>query len=63
MIAKLTQPIRRAVEIDGEPYTLVVSPEGIRLTRKRFRHGPSIGWRALLQLLDEREAGADVERG
>jgi hypothetical protein len=48
MTTKLTKPIRREIEIDGEPYTLVVSPEGVRLLKKRFRSGRSISWRALL---------------
>ena len=48
MTTKLTKPIRREVEIDGEPYTLTVSPEGVRLTRKRFRSGRALSWRAFL---------------
>jgi hypothetical protein len=48
MTTKLTKPIRREIEIDGEPYTLVVSPEGVRLLKKRFRSGRAISWRALL---------------
>ena len=39
MTLKLTTPLRREIEIDGEQFTLVVSAEGIRLTRKRFRSG------------------------
>lgn len=48
MTTKLIKPIRREVEIDGEPYTLTVSPEGVRLTRKRFRSGRALSWRAFL---------------
>ena len=54
MTLKLTTPLRREVEIDGEPFTIVVSAEGIRLTRKRFRSGRAISWRALW------ESGIDV---
>jgi hypothetical protein len=48
MTTKLTKTIRRELEIDGEPYTLMVSPDGVRLTRKRFRSGRALSWRAFL---------------
>ena len=48
MTTKLTKPIRREIEIDGEPYTLVVSTDGVRLLKKRFRSGRAISWRSLL---------------
>lgn len=47
MTLKLTTPLRREIDIDGEPFTIVVSADGIRLTRKRFRSGRAISWRAL----------------
>lgn len=57
MTTKLTKPIRREIEIDGEPYTLTVSPDGVRLTRKRFRSGKALSWRAFL----EGQAGVEAE--
>ena len=58
MTTKLTGPLRREIEIDGEPYTISLTPLGIRLTRKRFRQGRVVTWRALwdqgeLERLDE----------
>ena len=53
MTLKLTTPLRREIEIDGEPFTVIVSADGIRLTRKRFRSGRTLTWRALW------EEGAD----
>ncbi len=47
MTTKLTEPLRREIEIDGEPYTVLLTPLGIRLSRKRFRGGRSVTWRAL----------------
>lgn len=47
MTTRLTGALRREVEIDGEPFTLVVSAEGIRLTPKRFRSGVAVSWRSL----------------
>jgi hypothetical protein len=39
MPLKLTAPLRREIEIDGEAFTVIISAEGIRLSRKRFRGG------------------------
>ena len=50
MPLKLTAPLRREIEIDGEAFTVVISAEGIRLSRKRFRHGRLIAWHALWEL-------------
>jgi hypothetical protein len=47
MTLKLTTPLRREIEIDGEAFTVVVSAEGIRMSRKRYRGGRVLSWRAL----------------
>jgi len=47
MTTRLTEPLRREIEIDGEAYTIVVTPAGVRLSRKRFREGRFVTWRAL----------------
>lgn len=47
MATKLDKTIRREIEIDGEPFTITVSPEGLRLTRKRFRSGVALSWKSL----------------
>jgi len=57
MTLKLTTPLRREIEIDGEPFTVVVSAEGVRLTKKRFRSGRTLSWRALW------DGGADELEG
>ncbi len=62
MTTPLTRPVRRELEIDGEPYTLVVSAEGIRLTPKRFRSGLAMSWRALWQQHEREEAAGDRGR-
>jgi hypothetical protein len=48
MTTKLTTPIKREIDIDGEPYTLTVSAEGLRLVRKGRRKGHELAWRALV---------------
>lgn len=47
MSTKLEKTIRREIEIDGEPYTISISPEGFRLTKKRFRSGVALSWKAV----------------
>lgn len=47
MVTKLEKTIRREVDIDGEPFTVVVSPHGLRLTKKRFRSGVALSWKAI----------------
>jgi hypothetical protein len=59
MATKLLKEIRREIEIDGEPFTVAISPSGLRLTRKRFRSGRALSWRALWQGV---EGHADLER-
>ena len=55
MSTKLEKPIRREIEIDGERFTLIVAPDGLRLTRKRFRSGLAVSWKALLRQMDRSE--------
>ena len=47
MPTKLEKTIRREIEIDGEPFTISISPDGFRLTRKRFRSGVALSWKSL----------------
>jgi len=49
MSTKLEKTIRREIEIDGEPYTISISPDGFRLTKKRFRSGVALSWKTLWQ--------------
>jgi len=47
MATKLDKTIRREIEIDGEPFTIAISPDGFRLTKKRFRSGVALSWKSL----------------
>lgn len=49
MTTKLEKPIRREIEIDGEAYTVTITPQGVRLTRKRFRSGKVVSWKSILE--------------
>jgi len=59
MATKLSKEIRREIEIDGEPFTVAISPTGVKLTRKRFRSGRVLSWRALWQSGDNEDATAE----
>jgi len=58
MTTKLSTPLRREIEVDGEPVTVVFSADGVRLSRKRFREGRTLSWARLWELAElERAEG------
>lgn len=61
MATKLQKEIRREIEIDGEPFTVAISPTGVKLTRKRFRSGRALSWRALWNWADEESSDGKNE--
>jgi hypothetical protein len=64
MATKLERTIRREITIDGEAYTVAMSPDGIRLTKKRFRSGVEMSWKDLWTRGDRRdEPPIEGERG
>ena len=48
MPIKLDKTLRREIVLDGQPYTVTISPRGVKLTAKGFRKGRELSWRALL---------------
>ncbi len=48
MATKLDKPLRRELAIDGEPYMLTISPEGLKLVPKGKRKGLELAWQALV---------------
>lgn len=55
MTTKLTEPLRREIEIDGQVYTIVLSQRGVRISKKRFRSGKLVTWRSLVVDQPDRE--------
>ncbi|MFV7453942.1 hypothetical protein ACNPMX_03935 [Stenotrophomonas maltophilia] len=41
-------PLRRELDIDGQPYTLIVDPEGLKLVEKGRRKGITLRWQDLV---------------
>ena len=48
MATKLDKTLKREIEIDGQPYTVAISPEGIKVTQKGFRKGSELTWKEIL---------------
>ncbi|EMR4107178.1 hypothetical protein A7X84_00990 [Stenotrophomonas maltophilia] len=44
----LDKPLRRELEIDGQPYTLTVAPDGLKLVEKGRRKGIALRWQDLV---------------
>jgi len=47
-MTKLEGNLRREISIDDKPYTLVISPEGLKLTPKGARIGRELRWKDLV---------------
>jgi hypothetical protein len=48
MATKLDKAIKRELEIDGQLYTVIMSPEGLKITPKGGRKGTELTWRSLM---------------
>ena len=48
MATKLEKPLKREIEIEGKPYTLTISPQGMKLVPKGRRKGHEITWKDLV---------------
>ena len=47
MPTKLDKTVKREIEIDGQPFTVAISPEGLKITQKGFRKGQEVSWKEL----------------
>lgn len=48
MATKLDKQLKREIDIDGKPYMVTLSPEGVKLTEKGKRKGQELSWRGLV---------------
>jgi hypothetical protein len=48
MATKLNKQLKREIEIDGKPYMVTLSPEGVKLTEKDKRLGKEVTWKELV---------------
>ena len=48
MTTKLNSAFKRELDVNGEKYTLTVSPEGFKLVQKGKRKGVELQWASIL---------------
>lgn len=48
MTTKLDSPIKRELKLGKELYTVIMSPEGVKITLKGRRKGREISWETIL---------------
>jgi hypothetical protein len=48
MTTKLQNPFKRELDLNGEKYTLTVSPEGFKLVQKGKRKGIELTWASIV---------------
>ena len=47
MATKLDKTIKRELDMDGQAYTVAISPGGIKMTQKGYRKGREMTWKTL----------------
>jgi hypothetical protein len=48
LTTKLEKPLKREIDIKGDPYIVTISPEGLKLTGKGKRKGQELAWTDLV---------------
>jgi hypothetical protein len=48
MATKLNKQLKREIDVDGKPFMVTLSPEGLKLTEKGKRLGREHTWKDLL---------------
>ena len=48
MATKLDKALKREIQIDGKPFMLTITPEGLKLVPKGKRKGHELSWSALV---------------
>ena len=48
MATKLEKELKRELEVDGSPYMLTITPEGLRLVPKGKRKGIELAWSSIV---------------
>jgi len=48
MATKLEKPLKREIAVDGKPYIVTLTPEGLKLVAKGKRKGQELAWQALV---------------
>jgi hypothetical protein len=60
MPPRLTEPIKREIQLDGELFTVTIRPDGVHIAPKGKRKGHELSWRSLAN--GEAELNRDLIR-
>jgi hypothetical protein len=64
MATKLDKTIKRELDMDGQAFTVAISPDGVKLTQKGFRKGRVMTWKYFWEHgNDEAANGTHAEGG
>jgi hypothetical protein len=65
MTTKLEKTLKREIDVAGAPYTVAISPMGLKITEKGKRLGREIAWKDLVSgdVALAAALGASVDRG
>jgi hypothetical protein len=45
---KLEKALKREIAVDGEPYVVIIDPQGLKVTPKGKRKGQELAWKDLI---------------
>ena len=62
MATSLAKSLAREIVLGEQAYKVVISPEGLRLTRKGARKGADLKWDAILALGEQSESARQPSR-
>ena len=48
MTTKLNAPFKREIDLDGDKFTVTLTPEGFKLVQKGKRKGVELTWKSIL---------------
>ena len=48
MATKLDKHLKREIEIEGQPFMLTISPEGLKIVPKGKRNGVELAWKVIV---------------
>jgi hypothetical protein len=48
MATKLDKPLKRELDLNGEPWMLTIMPEGLKLVPKGKRNGHELAWKDII---------------
>ena len=48
MATKLDRPLKREIDVGGKPYTVTISPDGVKVVEKGRRKGHELSWQSIV---------------